>query len=251
MQILKIYKFLTAYTLSKSYINTDLDLVMSMVNDLDKKCDAKLKKRFNKNSYSKLFYKQENLKDTVLKSRYKKGTLGAELKTFWKNNSDDLFQKNYNLSQIKGKKNIIYMQGVLNEHDIIHCVNKLDSTPLAEVSVLSFTLGKEFRWSFFIICLASLFLAFKNSFGKNNIKGSFLFKLKYTPVVSVFRLIKEGYKNGRKTKWFLTVDWHSYLRTPIEEVRKELNIQEFPVWEDIKPKWYELLTHYKRVDTRI
>lgn len=251
MQILKVYKFLRAYTSSKSYINTDLDLVMSMVSDLDKKCDEKLKKRFNKNPYSKLFYNQANLKDAVFKYRYKKGTLGSELKAFWKNNSDDLFQKNYNLSQIKGKKNITYMQGVLNEHDIIHCVNKLDSTPLAEVSVLAFTLGKEFRWSFFVICLASLFLAFKNSFGKNKIQGNFFFKIKYSPVITVFRLIKEGYKNGRKTKWFLTVDWHSYLRTPIDEVRKELNIKKFPVWEDIKPKWYELLNHYKRVDTRI
>jgi len=251
MQIIKAYKFLRAYTSSKSYINTDLDLVMSMVSDLDKKCDERLKKRFNKNPYSKLFYKQANLKDSVFKYRYKKGTLGSELKAFWKNNSDDLFQQNYNLSQIKGKKNITYLQGVLNQHDIIHCINKLDSTPLAEVSVLAFTLGKEFRWSFFYICLASLFLAFKNSFGKNNIQGSFLFKLKYTPVVSVFRLIKEGYRNGRKTKWFLTVDWHSYLRTPIDEVRKELQIKEFPVWEDIKPKWYELLSHYKKVDSRI
>lgn len=251
MQILKALKFIKDYTFSKSYIYTDLDLVMAMVNDLDKKCDEKLKKKFNQNPYSKLFYKQANLKDTVFKYRYKKGTLGSELKLFWKNNSDDLFQKNYNLSQIKGKKNIIYMQGVLNEHDVIHCLNKLDSTPLAEVSVLAFTLGKEFRWSFFLILLSSFFISFKNSFGKNKIQGNFFFKIKYTPVVSVFRIIKEGYKNGRKTKWFLTVDWHSYLRTPIDEVRKELNIQEFPVWEDIKPKWYELLTHYKNIDSRI
>ena len=35
------------------------------------------------------------------------------------------------------------------------------------------------------------------------------------------------------------------------EVRKELQIKEFPVWEEIKPLWYELLTHYKKVDIRI
>ena len=94
-------------------------------------------------------------------------------------------------------------------------------------------------------------MAFKNSFGKKKIKGSLFFRIKYSPIISVLRLIIEGYKNGKKTKWFLTVDWHSYLRTPIEEVRKELNIKEFPVWEDIKPKWYELLTHYKKLDSRI
>ena len=98
MQIIKALKFVRAYTFSKSYISADLNIIMDMVNSLDNNCDKKLKKKFNQNPYSKLFYKQENLKDTVLKSRYKKGTLGAELKTFWKNNKDDLFQKNYKIS---------------------------------------------------------------------------------------------------------------------------------------------------------
>lgn len=251
MQVVKALKFVKNYAFSKSYISADLNIIMDMVNTLDKNCEKKLKKKFNQNPYSKLFYKQENLKDTVLKSRYKKGTLGAELKTFWKNNSDDLFQKNYNISQTKGKKNIKYIQGFINEHDLIHCVNKLDSTPLAEISVLAFTLGKEFRWSFFFILLSSWLMAFKNSFGRKKIQGSLFFKIKYSPIISVLRLIIEGYKNGRKTKWFLTINWHSYLRTPIEEVRKELQIKEFPVWEEIKPLWYELLTHYKKIDTRI
>ena len=251
MQIIKGFKFIKAYASGKSHVKADLNLIMTMVNELDKNYDKKLKKKFNENPYSKLFYKQENLKDTVLRSRYKKGTLGAELKTFWKNNTDDLFQKNFDISQTKGKKNIAFMKGLLNEHDIIHCVNKLDSTPLAEVSVLGFTLAKGFRLSFFYICLASVLLALKNSFGKKAIQGSLFFKLKYMPVISVIRLILEGYFNGKKTAWFMTVDWHSYLRTPIEEVRQELQIKEFPVWEEIKPLWYELLTHYKKIDTRI
>jgi len=29
------------------------------------------------------------------------------------------------------------------------------------------------------------------------------------------------------------------------KVRKELQIQNFPVWEDIKPNWYKLLKFYK------
>ena len=251
MQIVKGIKFLKAYASGKSYINADLNLILTMVNDLDKTCDKKLKKKFNKNKYSKTFYKQEDLKTTVLKNKYKKGTLGQELKNFWENNTDDLFQKNFDISQTKGKKNITFMKGLLNEHDLIHCVNKLDSTPLAEVSVLAFAIAKGFRWSFFYILLASVFMSFKNSFGKKSIKGSLFFKIKYMPFISVIRLIKEAYINGKKTPWFMTVDWHSHLRKPIEEVRQELNIKDFPVWEDIKPKWYELLTHYKRVDTKI
>ena len=46
MQILKGINFLKSYTASTSYIKTDLSLVMTMVNDLDKNCDNKLKAKF-------------------------------------------------------------------------------------------------------------------------------------------------------------------------------------------------------------
>ena len=65
------------------------------------------------------------------------------------------------------------------------------------------------------------------------------------PFISVLRLIKEAYINGRKTPWFMTVNWQEYLNKPFEDVRKELNIKDFPVWEDIKPNWYKLLKFYK------
>ena len=43
----------------------------------------------------------------------------------------------------------------------------------------------------------------------------------------------------------MTVNWQEYLNKPFEDVRKELNIKDFPVWEDIKPNWYKLLKFYK------
>ena len=113
---------------------------MTMVNDLDKDCDKELKEKFNKNKYSKTFYKQEDLKTTVLKNKYKKGTLGQELKTFGKIIQMIYFKKTL-LSQTKGKRNITFMKELLNEHDLIHCVNKLDSTP-SEVSVLALLLQR-------------------------------------------------------------------------------------------------------------
>ena len=140
MQIIKGIKFLRAYASSKSHINADLSLIMEMVNELDRSCDIKLKKKFKKNAYAKKFYQQGDLKEEVLKSRYKKGTFGSELKKFWKENKEDLFKKNLNISKTKHKKDVAYMKGTLNEHDLIHCLNKLDSTPLAEVSVLALSL---------------------------------------------------------------------------------------------------------------
>ena len=55
MQIVKGIKFLKAYASGKSHINADLNLIMTMVNELDKNCDKKLKEKFNKNKYSKTF----------------------------------------------------------------------------------------------------------------------------------------------------------------------------------------------------
>ena len=126
MQIVKGIKFLKAYASGRSHINADLNLIMQMVDELDRDCDVKLKKKFKNHSYAEKFYKQGDLREEVLKSRYKKGTFGSKLKKFWKENKEDLFKKNLNISKTKHKKDIAYMKGTLNEHDIIHCINKLD-----------------------------------------------------------------------------------------------------------------------------
>jgi len=138
------------------------------------------------------------------------------------------------------------LKAILNEHDIIHCLNKLDSTPIAELSVLAFTIAKGFRWSFFYILLASFLLSIKNSFGEYAIRGPLWFRIKFNPAISVFRLIFEGYIRGKQTPWFMTVNWHDLLDKPIEEVRYNLGIKKFTAWEEIKPEWYKLLKSYKK-----
>ena len=44
MQIVKGLKFLKAYASGRSYVNADLNLILTMVNELDKNCDKKFKK---------------------------------------------------------------------------------------------------------------------------------------------------------------------------------------------------------------
>ena len=179
--MIKGFKFLKKYyrTIQADHSKSDLNLILTMVDELDKNCDRKILNKFKNHPYSKTFFKQKNLKEVVMEKRYKKGTLGSELKIFWKNNKDDLFHKNFNLSKTKGKKRIAFLQGVLNEHDLVHCLNRLDSTPIAELSVLAFTIAKGFRWSFFYICMASLLLSIRNSFGKTAIQGPFWYKIKF------------------------------------------------------------------------
>ena len=57
-------------------------------------------------------------------------------------------KKNLDISKSKHKKDIVYLKAILNEHDIIHCLNKLDSTPVAELSVLALLLPKVFAGVF-------------------------------------------------------------------------------------------------------
>ena len=100
-----------------------------------------------------------------MQKRHKKGTFGSELKKFWKENKEDLVKKNLDISKSKHKKDIVYLKAILNEHDIIHCLNRLDSTPIAELSVLGFYYcQRSFRWSFFYILLASFLLSIKKFF---------------------------------------------------------------------------------------
>lgn len=247
--MIKHFLFLKTYykTIQVDHSKSDLNLIMTMINELDKNCDIRLKKKLKSHPYGKTLYKQKDLKEVVMQKRYKKGTLGSELKKFWRKNNDDLFKKNLDISKTKHKKDKIYLKALLNEHDIIHCVNKLDSTPIAELSVLAFTIAKGFRWSFFYILLASFLLSIKNSFGKNAIRGPLWYKIKFNPAISVFRLIVEGYLKGKQTPWFMTVNWHELLDKPIDEVRHTLTIKKFNAWEEIKPEWYKLLKFYKTI----
>ena len=38
---------------------------------------------------------------------------------------------------------------------------------------------------------------------------------------------------AEKLNGLLTIDWREHLNKPFEDIRKELNIKDFPVWEDL------------------
>ena len=98
--MIKGIKFLKKYY---SAVNTDpsksdLNLIMIMINELDKNCDVKLKKKLKSHPYGKILYQQKDLREEVLNRRFKKGTLGSELNKFWKDNKEDLVKKYLDLS---------------------------------------------------------------------------------------------------------------------------------------------------------
>jgi ubiquinone biosynthesis protein COQ4 len=48
------------------------------------------------------------------------------------------------------------------------------------------------------------------------------------------RTIAEGFRRGWRAKWLPPQDWESMLATPVEEVRRRLDLGEPPVYEEIR-----------------
>ena len=83
-------------------------------------------------------------------------------------------------------------------------------------------------------------------------KGTPLYRIiKASPVYVYLKLAYESYKRGKQSKWFLEIDWTSKLDKPLEEVKKELNLQDKPVyWHEVQPIWSILYKHYRKVSKK-
>ena len=63
------------------------------------------------------------------------------------------------------------------------------------------------------------------------------------------KVVREAWKRGKQSEWFLTVDWNSYLDTDLNEVKKKLNLQQSPnYWNEVQPVWTRALRHYKKYE---
>ena len=203
----------------------------------DIKSNKRLLKRFEKLDYAEIFFEQESLRDVVSKGKFLRGTFGAGLKEFWEspNYDKDLFKdglkiakenkKEFNLTE-KEKK---FWSGIFMEHDLIHFFFDLKSTTIGEISVISFTIAKSFRRSFFTIIFFSLIGALLD-FLKNHI-GLAVLKRKVKEVHSInlhhydiYKLIWKAYRSGRKCPWMLSINWHDRLHEPFHIVKEELGL---------------------------
>ena len=73
--MIKGIKFLKKYysAVNADPSKSDLNLIMIMINELDRNCDVKLKKKLKSHPYGKILYQQKDLRKEVLKGRFKKG----------------------------------------------------------------------------------------------------------------------------------------------------------------------------------
>ena len=235
-----------AQTESNEDINNPgvIDIVLELMHHFDIKSNKRLLKRFEKLDYAEIFFEQESLRDVVSKGKFLRGTFGAGLKEFWEspNYDKDLFKdglkiakenkKEFNLTE-KEKK---FWSGIFMEHDLIHFFFDLKSTTIGEISVISFTIAKSFRRSFFTIIFFSLVGALldflKNPIGlirlRWNVRKVHSLKLHH---YDILKIIWKAYKSGKRCPWFLSINWHDRLHEPLHIVKEELGLD---VYADFK-----------------
>tara|TARA_B100000123_G_C25599404_1_gene370750 strand:+ start:41 stop:745 length:705 start_codon:yes stop_codon:yes gene_type:complete len=225
---MKFLKALYLYLKSKSVqSNPNLDIIFKTIKQLDYKADVKNIKKFNSYSVSKKLYNDKQiLLDLVRTNEFKKGTFGYDLKHFWSDQSVDLVKEYAERIHTKNKAKQKFTDLFWMNHDIIHFLNGYNTTPLGEVAVLSFTLAQEKRPSYLLFIMAGFFFALKHG-------------LKNT--IAYPKICFEAYKRGRKSKWFMIIDWEQHLNKTTNEVKQLLNLSEPPKF------WNYFLEDYMRL----
>ena len=237
--------------------NPPIELIFKFVDTLDKKNTRKHIRNFNNLAISKKIYNQElPLRLAIKEQDFEKGTFGYEFKK-WMGDDEhivDLFTLSlvpFRATRKKNTKFNKFAEQTMLQHDLIHFLNNYDTSPIGEVCVLSFNLAHEWRESYATILFASLLMSIRNTFMPSKYpKNTPLFvKLRYSPLWVYIRLVVESWLRGKKSKWFLTIDWSQYLNTPIDEVKKDLGLDnEARYWERVQPIWARALRHYKRYE---
>ena len=214
-----------------------IDIVLELMHHFDIKSNKRLLKRFEKLDYAKTFFKQESLRDVVSKGKFLRGTFGAALKDFWESPDydKDLFKDGLKIAKENKKdfklteKEEKFWAAIFAEHDLIHFFFNLKNTTMGEISVITFTIAKSFRRSFFTIIFFSIIGALLD-FLKNPI-GLAVLKRKVKEVHSInlhhydiYKLIWKAYRSGRRCPWFLSINWHDRLHEPLHIVKEELGL---------------------------
>ena len=214
-----------------------IDIVLELMHHFDIKSNKRLLKRFEKLNYAETFFEQKSLRDVVTKGKFLRGTFGAALKEFWEspNYNKDLLKdglkiakenkKEFNLTE-KEKK---FWAAIFAEHDLIHFFFDLKSTTMGELSVISFTIAKSFRRSFFTIIFFSIISALldflKNPIGlirlRWNVRKVHSLKLHHYDILKV---VWKAYRNGKRCPWLLSINWHDRLHEPLHIVKEELGL---------------------------
>ncbi len=104
-------------------------------------------------------------------------------------------------------------------HDLWHAVTGYHGDVLGEAALLGFTFAQT--WNPGIALIIGIALV-KTAMGAED-GGK-----------DARRTIRDGFRRGRKAKWFPEQDWESMLALPVEEVRARLTVEAPPVYTEIR-----------------
>jgi ubiquinone biosynthesis protein COQ4 len=107
-----------------------------------------------------------------------------------------------------------YFSRLLNLHDVFHVLAGYDRDLRGESAVLAFTIAQNYNRGIAYLVWNAL-----RAEGWNSPAG---------------RLIREGYRRGRRAKPLVVQDWEELFERPIDEVREELGVGAPPVYEQLR-----------------
>ena len=234
--------------------NPPLELIFKFVDTLDKKDTLSHMRRFGKTDTSKVVYSENrSARYTILEEDFPPDSFGDEFKRWL--NQDGYIVDLFKISLVPGRRDrkdtrfSRYAEHTMLQHDLIHFFNGYDTSPIGEVAVLSFNLAREWRKSYATILYASLLMSIRNTFMPSKYpKGTpIIIMLKYSPIAVFCNMVIEGWRRGKRAPWFMDVDWNKYLNVDLQQVRKELQLEEpAPYWQKVQPIWKRVLRHYKK-----
>ena len=96
-------------------------------------------------------------------------------------------------------------------HDLAHVATGYSRDVLGELALMSFTFAQDRIPGF------AVFLALAYAFGESRAPGS-------------RKLIRDGWRRGRRAVWLRAQDWEELLELPLEEVHERLGIGPPPVY---------------------
>jgi ubiquinone biosynthesis protein COQ4 len=106
------------------------------------------------------------------------------------------------------------MERLRDQHDLMHVLTGYGRDLRGEAAVLAFTSMQSRNPGVAFIPLYALWRAGVRS--------------------ELGRLVRQGFRRGRRARWLLDVDWEAELETPLDTLRERLRLGEPPRYEPVR-----------------
>lgn len=219
------FKPVTAYRATQELIRNkeDTSLVFKLVRALgDPHMPKKVKKFAQSENGRKILSFERELVDVLSDREYLRslpeGSLGRRYLEFVESEQItadglvDASNEGYELEEEQknwDREAVIYINRVRDAHDLWHVVSGYGRDPLGELALLAYSYSQIKTRGFALIVAM----------------GAPKIKKEYPRKSPFYKAVRQGYTNGRKTKFLPFVVWEELLDKPLDEVRAQLGVR--------------------------